>query len=230
MGGKTLMKKYKAILFDLDGTLLDSKKSVIKAVHYISNKYAPNRFTYKDIEERFGESLDNFIGLIEKNNRDVIYRDYMNYITRNHDKAVKLFPSTKSNLELLNNRGYQLAVITNKQRELTYRGLKLFKIDHLFDCIVTLDDVNRGKPDPQMINLACHQLSMHKNEVIMVGDSLFDIKAAEQAEIECVAIDWYGDFNNEIYDTIKSHHIFKSLDLFLKEFLKISKEEVFEIG
>jgi pyrophosphatase PpaX len=222
--------KIKAIIFDLDGTILDSKKSVVDAVYYISEKYSPNRFTYEEIENRFGEPLDEFIHLISKIDKEVIFNDYMKYITAHHDELVKLFPNVKVNLNLLKNKGYKLAIATNKQKNLTYRVLELFDMTHLFDTVICLEDVQRGKPDPEMIDLACQKLGVIKEESIVIGDSIFDIKAAKAANVRSVILDWYGHFGNSLEVDLKHSDLFTNMDEILNKVLYIGYEEGLQIG
>lgn len=188
------MNSLKAVLFDLDGTLLDSKKSVLEAVYYTSNKFRPGKYSYQEIEKRFGESMEEFIKLLGEERKKEILITYMEYITRNHDELVSLFPGVKESLSRLRKNDYRLAVITNKQKNLTLKGLELFNISGMFDTLVTVDDVKKGKPAPEPVERACIELGVDKGNVIMVGDTIFDVEAACRADVKSAVIDWYGNY------------------------------------
>jgi len=224
--------KITTIIFDLDGTILDSKKSVIQAVYYISQKYCPNSFKYEDIEKRFGEPLNEFISLIchSHTDKEKIFNDYMKYISNYHDSLVKLFPNVKEGLSILKEKGYKLAIATNKQRSLTYRALELFNIKDLFDAVICLDDVKKGKPDPEMLVLTCEKLGVTTKEAIMIGDSIFDIKAAEAVNVNSILLDWYGHFSDPTKLGLRPNHVFTNIDEVLDKLLDQDYKEGLKIG
>jgi len=185
------MKSPKALLFDLDGTILDSKKNIIDAVYMTANHYVPGKFCYSDIEARFGESWDSFLPLLECPDRDAVMNTYLEHVRKTHDETVIPFPGMTEALYLLRSAGFKLAVVTNKQWSLTVRGLRLWEIDAFFDVIVTADDVRNGKPHPEPIKKACRELKVTRDEALMIGDSNYDIFAANMAGVRCAIIDWY---------------------------------------
>jgi pyrophosphatase PpaX len=192
----------KAILFDLDGTLLDSKKSVLEAVYYTANKYAQGKFTFQDIEDRFGEPLDEFISELDMGTEEEIINTYMKHIKEHHDQSVLIFENVKESLEILKMNGLKLGIVTNKQKELTIRGLDLFNLTDLFDVIVTLDDVKVGKPSAEPILKAIDLLEVEKDEALMIGDTIFDVKAARAANVKVALLDWYNMYGHDDPDFI----------------------------
>lgn len=192
------MNQIKCLLFDLDGTLLDSRDSVIDAVYHTSEKYMPGRFTRNDLLKRFGESFEDFlqenVHLIHRGiSREEILATYFEYLEKNHDEKVRLFPRVKDCLEQLKSTGVRLEIVTNKQRDFTLQGLRLGQIDHLFDGIVTLDDVSKGKPSAEPILIAMDQLGVRPRETWMIGDSRYDVLAARSANVKCAVLEWYGE-------------------------------------
>ncbi|MCD5406764.1 MAG: HAD-IA family hydrolase [Desulfotomaculum sp.] len=189
------MTAIKALLFDLDGTLLDSRQAVVEAVYYTAKLYAAGRYSYADIERRFGESFEEFINLInetqDKGKQKEIMATYLQYTEANHDQLVQLFPGIKENLTFLKNAGYQMAVVTNKQRNLTERGLQLLELDSFFETVITVDDVSKGKPYPEPVEKGCQLLKVTKQQALMIGDTVFDVKSAMAAGVKSVIIDWY---------------------------------------
>lgn len=185
-------------MFDLDGTLLDSRDAVVDAVYHISEKYVPGMFTREDLLKRFGESFDEFLEMIEESMQDEtitkehILETYFAYINAHHDEKVMLFPEVEEGLKALKSAGYRLGIVTNKQREFTVRGLQAAGIYNLFDHIVTLDDVREGKPSPEMLIKAMWEIGASADASLMVGDSKYDLLAAHAAKVPFAALEWYG--------------------------------------
>lgn len=192
------MTKMNCLLFDLDGTLLDSRDAVVDAVYHIAEKYVPGMFAREDLLKRFGESLDDFLEVMEQSLEDKtttkehILETYFAYIHAHHDEKVRLFPEVEKGLKALKSVGYSLGIVTNKQREFTVRGLKIAGIFHLFDSIVTLDDVEEGKPSPEMLIKAMWEIGASADASLMVGDSKYDLLAANAAKVPFAALEWYG--------------------------------------
>lgn len=185
-----------ALLFDLDGTLLDSRDAVIDAVAFTADQYAPGYFSREELLARFGESFDDFLAAVATSagvpdKKEVLDR-YFAYVRENHDQHVKLFPFVREGLEKLLAAGYELAIVTNKQREFAMAGLELAGIDHLFASIVTVDDVSRGKPSAEPVQKALAELGRRPEQAMMIGDSRFDVLAAIGAGVSSVVLEWYG--------------------------------------
>lgn len=191
------MKQYSCLLFDLDGTLLDNREAVIDAVMYTAERYLPGMFTRAELLQRFGESFDDFVASIDISGKEMlnpkeIFGTYISYMNDNQERQDRLFPFVKEGLELLRSKGYRMAIVTNKQRELTEKGLRMAEIFQLFDTIVTVDDVKEGKPSAEPLRKAMTKLGVPADEVLMIGDSKYDLLAAKAAGVKSVLLQWYG--------------------------------------
>lgn len=185
------MKEIKGLLFDLDGTLLDSKKSVVDAIYKTFEHYAPGKFSYAELEARFGESWETCLPLLGCTDEQEVIHTYINFTRENPSQLDPLFPGVAENLKSLKLSGYRLAVVTNKQKCLAHEELRLHGIFDLFDTIITVNDVKNGKPDPEPVEKAYKELNLSKEVVLMIGDSVYDFKAASAAGVKCSIIDWY---------------------------------------
>ncbi|CEH31519.1 pyrophosphatase [Aneurinibacillus migulanus] len=190
------MNHIRCLLFDLDGTLLDSRDSVIDAVYATAEAHVPGLFTREAILARFGESFDNFMEVIETSlggsTREQVFQYYFEHLNAYHDRTVRLFPGIQEELEALKASGYRLGIVTNKQRDFTIRGLQITGILQLFDSIVTVDDVHAGKPSAEPILRGMAELRALPEETAMVGDSKYDLLAAKAAGVTSVLVDWYS--------------------------------------
>ncbi|RNB61708.1 HAD family hydrolase [Brevibacillus gelatini] len=185
-----------ALLFDLDGTLLDSRDAVIDAVAYTAEQYAPGHFSREELLARFGEPFDDFLAAVAAaarlpDKREVLEK-YFAYVRQSHARHVRLFPYVREGLEKLKQAGYQLAVVTNKQREFALAGLEQAGIDRLFDVIVTVDDVTRGKPAAEPVQKALASLGRSPKQAMMIGDSRYDVLAAVASGVSSAVLEWYG--------------------------------------
>lgn len=185
---------YPCLLFDLDGTLLDSKEAVIDAVVYTAEQFAPGRFRRTDLEDRFGESFDDFLASAAEKpyDRKAVMNCYFSYVRAHHQEHARLFPHVREELEKLSAAGFRLAVVTNKQREFAVAGLELAGIADLFEAVVAVDDVSRGKPSAEPIAKALQLLGMEPGQALMIGDSQYDVLAAVGAGVKSVVLEWYG--------------------------------------
>lgn len=184
------------LLFDLDGTLLDSRDAVMEAVADTAEQFAPGQFSREELLARFGESFDDFlldvalaVGKMDK--REVL-EHYFAYVRAHLADHAKLFPHVRESLEQLKAAGYQLAIVTNKQREFALTSLALAGIDQLFDAVVAVDDVAQGKPSPEPLQKALDELGKRPEQALMIGDSRFDVLAAKAAGVPAVVLEWYG--------------------------------------
>ncbi|MFZ5754969.1 MAG: HAD family hydrolase, partial [Bacillota bacterium] len=130
------MNNTRCLLFDLDGTLLDSREPIVDAVYATVQKYQPGMFAREDLLRCFGESFDDFFRRISPElpsgvTREQFFITYLDYMNVYHGKKLKLFPFVREGLEDLKLLGYQLGIVTNKQRELVLEGLQSVNILNL---------------------------------------------------------------------------------------------------
>ena len=113
---------------------------------------------------------------------------------RNRIRHVKIFPQSKKVLEKLKNKRIKLGLITNSTGFITLTILNHFKLKKYFDVVVTMDDVRRRKPAPDMILKACKTLKVMPKNTILVGDTMNDIIAGRRAGCATVGYKVKGDY------------------------------------
>lgn len=170
----------KAVLFDLDGTLINTNELIIESFEHtfeiLKNEY-PNR---DEIISWFGEPLFVTMGKFFDDVDEAIdvYREFN---LKYHDERISLYDNTKEVLNALNKKGYKVAIVTSKNKSTAIRALELLGIKDYFDVIVTSDDVQNHKPHKEPVLSACDLLSISSNEALMVGDSIYDIISGRDA-------------------------------------------------
>ena len=200
MGSKT-----RALLFDLDGTLLDSTDLILQCFQYSWEKVCGFSHSREALVQTFGTPLRESMCRLLLSNSDQkkvshtagsqnaverLLAEYRSFNVANHDRLARPFDGTCVVLAELRRRGYRIGVVTSKSRELGLRGLKLCSLDGLIDTAVFLEDTDLHKPHPHPILMALDTLNTPSSSSAYVGDSPYDILAARAARVRAVAAFW----------------------------------------
>ena len=184
------MNKDIVVIFDLDGTLIDTNTLIHSSFKFVFKKYMPEHTLSEDELLSFlGPSLkDTFRRYFKEEMMDELVEYYNLHNLSHHEQYVTIYPTVKKTLESLKEQGYKLAVLTTKRERAAYVGLRLFDLEKYFDVIICGDHLQNQKPDPEGIYKV---LSLTKcSKGIMVGDSTSDIMAGKNANVYTIAVDW----------------------------------------
>lgn len=182
--------KYKYILFDLDGTLIDTNQLIINSFKHTYKTHLNRDVPESDIYKYFGEPLITTLKRYSEDNAEELFKTYIDFNEREHDRSVTLCCNIKECLEDLKELGCILAVVTSKREKMTKKGLELFDINKFFSVVVTMDATKNHKPHPEPVLKALELLGAKPEEALMIGDSVFDIKCAHNAGIKAVLVSW----------------------------------------
>lgn len=179
------------ILFDLDGTIIDTNELIISSFLHIMKGKTPQPLTRQLIIPHMGGTLENqlqaFSGLTEVSG---LVKEYRAYNTLHHDDMVKPFPNVLEVVKTLHEQGIKLGVVTTKIRPSSIRVLEMFDLISYMGSIVTLDDVEHPKPHAEPVLKAIQELDADPAHTLMVGDSSFDILAAKAAGVQSAGVAW----------------------------------------
>ena len=183
------MKKY--ILFDFDGTLVNTNDVILASWQHTYKHYLGHEVPVEHITACFGEPLlvtmeREFPG-VDPAESAAVYRQFQ---VENADRLVTIFPGIKELLVALKEAGYVLGIVTSRTRESALRYMDMFGIASYFDDLVTCDDTTIHKPNPEPLLLALSKLGASADESLMIGDSPFDIKCANNAGVDSVMVEW----------------------------------------
>lgn len=182
--------KYKYVLFDLDGTLIDTNKLIIDSFKHTYKKHLGRDVEETEILKHFGEPLRITLERYSKDNVEELYKTYIDFNESTHDSTVSLCCNIKECLEALKEMGCILAVVTAKRAPIAHRGIELFDIKKHFSTVITLQDTEHHKPHPEPILKAMERLGAKPEETLMIGDSIFDMKCAHNAGVKAVLVTW----------------------------------------
>jgi len=190
------MKKYKCIIFDMDGTLTQTNELIFDSFNHVAEKYLNKRLTPKGITDLFGpperECMINMLGGTE--NLDSVMEEYYHFYRNEHNSLATMYPGTKNILDFLKSQNVIIALFTGKGRHSTDITLEEFGITKYFDVTMTGDDVDEFKPSGDGIKKIMQKFSLKPNEVLMVGDAVSDFKASREVGVEIASVVWdsYG--------------------------------------
>jgi len=185
-------RRQPTILFDLDGTLIDSIELILNSARYAFEKL--ERTAPSDTEWLAGVGIPLFtmFGRYARDKDDcaALIAAYREYQLANHDRLTRCYQNVAHTVTALKARGHEIGIVTSKSEALALRALALFGLARHMDTIVGCDASTRHKPDPEPVRIALNRLGCSPNEAIFVGDSVHDIIAGNAAGVATVAATW----------------------------------------
>ena len=183
-----------ALLFDLDGTLIDSSDDLTRALNAAFAEHGLGALSREQVEPLIGQGAQALIerALQTSGQRHLVADSDLllaSFSQRSHEIYDLGRSSTRAHrfaleaLRELKSMGVALALVTNKGRELSVKALRKINAEPFFTAIVGGDTCPRRKPDPMPLHRACELLGVEASSVCMVGDSLNDVRAARAAGI-----------------------------------------------
>ncbi|MET3697543.1 pyrophosphatase PpaX [Bacillus oleivorans] len=178
------------VLFDLDGTLIDTNELIIQSFLHTMENYFPGQYEREHVLPFMGPTLQDTFENLNPAKVDEMIKTYREFNHREHDRLVKEFEGVYETVDALIRHGYKIGIVTTKIRETVLKGLKLTKMEPFFPIIVALDDVEKAKPDPEPIEKAMALLDSKPENTIMVGDNHHDILGGKNAGTKTAGVAW----------------------------------------
>lgn len=186
-----LMMKYKLIIFDWDGTLMDSENKIVRCFQMACHDIHLSPPSREDIKEIIGldlvTSIQRLVPNIKLEQRDQVIRRYREHFLHLDNTVMEFFPNVLRGLDQLKAWGYQLAVATGKARRGLDRLLQHSRLHELFT-VTRCADESCSKPDPQMLFDILDQVRLPVGQSVMVGDTIFDMEMAQRANMDRLAM------------------------------------------
>ncbi len=189
--------KIKLIIFDLDGTLVNSIADITNALNYAIGPYGLEQLTIERTTSLVGEGVTRLIeklvgqkaaDLKAANLKNIVLKRFLECYSKHLTDLTVPYPGVRETLEMLGN--YRKAVISNKREDLSRRLLENLGLSGYFEVIWGSDSVPEKKPSPAPVLEMLKEISCGPDEAVMVGDSNYDIEAGRAAGVKTVAVSY----------------------------------------
>ena len=186
------MRVMKTVLFDNDGTLVDTHELILASMRYstrtVLGRVIPDEVLMHKVGQPLAVQMRDFTP--DPDEQVEILRVYREHNHAIHDDAVKAFPGALEALKELAANGVRMGVVTSKMHALAWRGLEITGLAPYLDCCIGADDCDRFKPEPDPVLKGAEELGTVASECFYVGDSPFDIQAGNAASCKTMAVTW----------------------------------------
>ena len=193
--------RYPVVLFDLDGTIVDSGWMILE-----SFRHATKTVLGRDVpDETFmslvgkGDLYDQMRTIAEEADAAAVERlvaAYREYYEPLHSE-LRAFPGMLELLHALDEEGRKLGVVSAKRHDIVLLAFEALNFGHVMDVVVGSDEAPRGKPHPDQILLALERLDVPAGDAAYVGDAPFDVAAAKAAGVHAIGVTWGGIHTRE---------------------------------
>ena len=188
----------KALLFDLDGTIIDTYELILASMRYALENVLGQHYPDAQLMEKVGQPL--LTQMYDYTDSDETVDELLR-VYRHHNKIyegelAKSFPGTKEALEAMKRAGFPMGIVTSKMHGPALRGLQQFELDEYFNFIIGSDDCERHKPHPEPVLYGAKLMNVDPRSCVYVGDSPFDIQSGNAAGTYTIAALW-GMFSLE---------------------------------
>ena len=188
-----------ALLFDLDGTLVDSIELIINSARHAFIGFGGTAPTDDDWRATIGRPLQTVLREYAQHDEaeaQRLFERYREYQLAHHDRLVRAYDGVVSTLRAFAAAGHPMAIVTSKSDWLAVKGLELVGVADLFPVVVGCDTCVNHKPHPEPVERALALLGVDAASAIFVGDSPHDVESGRAAAVYTVGVTW-GAFTRE---------------------------------
>ncbi|SIT17326.1 phosphoglycolate phosphatase [Zobellia uliginosa] len=204
--------KYKNLILDFDGTLADTKESILQSMKFVAHSFNIDNYDEKLIENLIGLPLkttfEKAFSIDEKliQEATLVYRKHYNEIVID---TISLFNGVKNTLLDFHKQGINLTVASSKGKEALIKILKKQNVYDIFTFVGGEEDAKNKKPSPDIVNLIINKYNYHPSECLVVGDTIFDIEMGQRANVDTCGVT-YGNNTREKLEKQKPNYIINS--------------------
>jgi len=204
--------KYKNLILDFDGTLADTKGSILQSMKFVAHSFDIDNYDERIIENLIGLPLkttfEKAFSIDEKliQEATLVYRKHYNEIVID---TISLFDGVKNTLLDFYKQGINLTVASSKGKEALIKILKKQNIYDIFTFVGGEEDAKNKKPSPDIVNLIMNKYNYHPSECLVVGDTIFDIEMGQRANVDTCGVT-YGNNTREKLEKQKPNYIINS--------------------
>lgn len=191
-------KKINTVIFDFDGTIADTNQLIVDSWQAVYRARTGAEGDVDYILSTFGEplyySMEKAFPDFDLEETVSIYRDFQRTIFRD---AIKPFPGMGELIKGLKDKGYKTGIVTSRLKASTLEGLESMGLEDYIDDLVTVEDTEIHKPNPEPALICLEKLGRKPEESLMIGDSDFDIGCGNNAGMVTVLVGWSAAAKSE---------------------------------
>jgi pyrophosphatase PpaX len=190
------MTRFETVLLDLDGTVIDSvaliRESHRHAVRRVLGLELPDERLVANVGRPLPEQMHHF----SPEHVEPLLEAYQEWNVANTTRLLRAYEDLDRALVHLRDRGIRLGIVTSKRARMVALAWDVLPLHGLFDVVITADDTDRHKPDPEPIAIALERLGAQASTAAFVGDAPFDVQAGRAAGVHTIGVTW-GFFTRE---------------------------------
>ncbi len=206
------MRDYKLYIFDLDGTLVDTKPDIARALQKMLEEAGLPVPNLNEVARAIGGGAKNAVSMLTGLEGDALL-PHLALFNEEYERMCAdntcVYEGGEALLLRLKEEGAKLALVTMKYKAPTLKILAAHGLD-MFDAVLTFDDVSKRKPDPESLFILCERFGVDTADVLMIGDTVTDIRYAQAAGADCCAVA-YGYGETEDVLALKPTYVVESL-------------------
>tara|TARA_Y100000589_G_C26965515_1_gene552449 strand:- start:70 stop:738 length:669 start_codon:yes stop_codon:yes gene_type:complete len=217
-----MQKKIQCVIFDLDGTLIDSGPDLLDSLNYVLSKNSLEPIEQRVLGNLVGGGAEAMIRkgynylkkeLPEKSINSLV-KCFLEFYYLNCTKKTRLYKNVQHVLDVLKVNNFKIGLCTNKKQHLAEKILNEIKIAKFFDIIVGSTPNMKLKPDPEMLLYCLKKLDFAPDESLMVGDSINDILPANKLRMISIFVKFgYGTLNDDYTPNFKIDNLVELLKI-----------------
>lgn len=212
------MKRYKAVIFDLDGTLLNTLEDLTDAVNHVMRQFNYPEHTIEEIRSFVGNGIKLLIERslpYGKDNPefDKVFSEFKSYYTSHCQIKTRPYDGIMELISSLKEQGYKLAIVSNKNQSAVTELNNIYFSNYISTAIGEKEGV-RKKPAPDTVIKALSELGISSDDAVYVGDSDVDRETAKNSDMDCISVTW-GFRDRKLLESLKPYAIIdKPAELF----------------
>ena len=183
---------YKGIFFDLDGTIADTELVVIMTMLSFVETYTPNqKVTLHQLLKISGPPIkDTLHQYFPNEDVEKLIPEFATKAREFYPKYAVAFPHIQTVIQRIKDKGIATGIVTSKLRRNALLTLDVIGMKDTFDWIITLDEVNHPKPNPDGLHQCLQHFQLNPEEVLFVGDTIYDYQAGKNAGVDTALVTW----------------------------------------
>lgn len=185
-----MSRPYDAILFDLDGTVIDSVTLIRESHRHAVRTVLGREMSDVALVANVGRPLADQMAVFSADHVAELLRAYREWNHLNTTALLRAYPGMVELLAALRAAGRRLAIVTSKSRAVAELAFAVLPVREYFDVVIAADDTTQHKPDPAPVHLALAELDVRPERACMIGDAPFDLRSGAAAGCATIGVTW----------------------------------------